>query len=90
MNPTDQNRMKQNCDNEPQCFEMLQLIIDGEATPQQKDHFLKQHLEQCMPCYRSYNLEVAIRELLKSKCTQHAPQDLVEAIRKKVSQMQAQ
>ena len=90
MNSPDQSKMKQDCQNQRECFEMLQMIIDGEATTQQKDHFLKEHLEQCMPCYKNYHLEVAIRELLKSKCSSLAPQDLVEDIRKKVSQKLAQ
>jgi anti-sigma factor (TIGR02949 family) len=86
MNSPDQSKMKQDCENSRECFEMLQLIIDGEATTQQKEHFLKEHLESCMPCYKNYHLEVAIRELLKTKCTQHAPQELVDDIRKKVIQ----
>lgn len=86
MNSPDQSRMKQQCQNQRECFEMLQLILDGEATAQQKDKFLKDHLEQCMPCYRNYNLEVAIRQLLKQKCTQCAPDDLVESIKKQVIQ----
>jgi anti-sigma factor (TIGR02949 family) len=86
MNSPDQSKMKQDCSNQKECFEMLQMILDGEVTTQEKEHFLKEHLEQCMPCYKNYHLEVAIRELLKSKCTSHAPQDLVENIRKKVSQ----
>lgn len=86
MNSPDQSKMKQDCQNQRECFEKLQLILDGEVSSQQKEHFLKDHLEQCMPCYKNYNLEVAIRELLRTKCTQHAPQDLVESIKKKVSQ----
>lgn len=86
MNSPDQSNMKQDCENSRECLEMLQLILDGEATAQQKEHFLKQHLEQCMPCYKNYHLEVAIRQLLKTKCTQHAPQELVDDIRKKVIQ----
>jgi anti-sigma factor (TIGR02949 family) len=82
----DQKNMKQDCENQRECLQMLQLILDGEATPEQKDHFLKEHLEQCMPCYQNYNLEVAIRELLKAKCTHHAPQELVDDIKKKVTQ----
>ena len=90
MNSPDQSKMKHDCENNRECFEMLQLILDGEANPQQKDHFLKEHLEQCMPCYKNYHLEVAIRELLKAKCTKHAPQELVDDIRKKVIQNLAQ
>jgi anti-sigma factor (TIGR02949 family) len=86
MSTPDQSRMKQNCDNSRECLQMLQLILDGEASPAQKDHFLKEHLEECMPCYRNYHLEVKIRELLKTKCMNQAPQELVEDIRKKVIQ----
>lgn len=77
---------KHDCPNKRECFEMLQLILDGEATPNQKDKFLKEHLEDCMPCYKNYHLEVAIRQLLKTKCTGHAPEELVEEIKKKVAQ----
>ena len=90
MNSPDFSKMKKDCQNQRECFEILQSIIDGEATPQQKQHFMQEHLEQCMPCYKSYHLEVAIRELLKSKCTQHAPQELVDSIRKKVIENLAQ
>ena len=90
MNPTDQSHMKQHCENSRECLQMLQLILDGEATLQQKDHFLKEHLEQCMPCYKNYHLEVAIRDLLKAKCCHNAPQELIEDIKKKVSQQLAQ
>jgi anti-sigma factor (TIGR02949 family) len=86
MSTPDQSKMKQDCENKKDCLEMLQLIIDGEATTAQKDLFLKDHLEQCMPCYQSYNLEMAIRQLLKTKCSEHAPQDLVDSIKKKVTE----
>jgi len=85
-NLSEPGNRKQDCPNKRECFEMLQLILDGEATREQKDHFLKTHLEECMPCYRNYHLEVAIRELLRTKCTGNAPQELVEDIKRKVVQ----
>jgi anti-sigma factor (TIGR02949 family) len=90
MNSPDQSNMKQDCSNQRECLEMLQMILDGEASSEQKDTFLKEHLEQCMPCYKNYHLEVAIRQLLKTKCTSHAPQELVDDIRRKVIQNLAQ
>jgi anti-sigma factor (TIGR02949 family) len=84
MSPDQQNEKKQECENQQACMEMLQLIVDGEASTEQKEHFLMHHLEECMPCYRSYHLEVAIRQLLKNKCTGQAPQELVDSIRAKV------
>lgn len=89
-NVPDQSRMKQDCQNQRECLQILQLILDGEATAEQKDHFLKEHLEECMPCYKNYHLEVAIRELLKSKCSHQAPQELIDEIKNKVCQNLAQ
>jgi anti-sigma factor (TIGR02949 family) len=84
MNTPDMNNMKQDCPDKQDCLKLLQSILDGEATQQQKEIFMKDHLEQCMPCYKNYHLEVAIRELLKKKCSSEAPQDLVKSIKEKV------
>ncbi len=84
MSNSDQHEKKQECENQRECMEMLQLIVDGEASHDQKEHFLKHHLEECMPCYKNYHLEVAIRQLLKNKCTGQAPQELIDSIKAKV------
>ncbi|MBL0742128.1 mycothiol system anti-sigma-R factor [Chryseolinea sp. Jin1] len=77
--------MKQDCSNKRDCLEMLQLILDGEATHEQKEHFLKHHLDECLPCYKNYHLELKIKELLKTKCCGgQAPSDLVEQIKNKI------
>jgi mycothiol system anti-sigma-R factor len=69
----------------PSCMEMLQSILDGEATPEQKSYF-KQHMDHCMPCYKSYNLDMALKELLKTKCCGGAaPDDLVAQIKAKIN-----
>jgi anti-sigma factor (TIGR02949 family) len=86
MSIPDQSKMKQDCSNKKDCMEMLQLIVDGEATAEEREHFLKNHLEQCLPCYKNYHLEVEIRQLLKTKCCGEAPQDLIDTIRARVSQ----
>jgi hypothetical protein len=49
MSNIDHSHKKQNCDNKNACMEMLQLILDGEATPEQKEDFMKNHLDGCMP-----------------------------------------
>ena len=86
MNTPDKKNMKQDCPNKQECLQLLQAILDGEASEQQKETFMKQHLEECMPCYQNYHLEVAIRDLLKKKCCNEAPQDLVNSIKDKVIQ----
>lgn len=86
MSNSDPSNMKEDCPDKTECLKMLQLILDGEASEKEKDHFLKHHLEECLPCYKNYNLEVAIRELVKTKCCKDAPQDLIESIKNKVIQ----
>jgi mycothiol system anti-sigma-R factor len=68
------------------CMEMLQFILDNEASSEQKEYF-KTHMDICMPCFKSYHLDMAIKELLKTKCCGgDAPTDLVEQIRTQIAQ----
>ena len=68
------------------CLNKLRSILDGEASADEKKHFVEKHLDECMPCYRYYHLEMAIRNLLKSKCGNHeAPVELIESIRSKIN-----
>ena len=85
MSNPDQSRMKQDCENQRDCMQMLQLIVDGEASPEQKEHFLKHHLEECMPCYKNYHLELKIRELLKTKCTGGCPSEVAATIKNQIN-----
>jgi mycothiol system anti-sigma-R factor len=69
----------------PTCMEMLQTILDGEATADQKEYF-KTHMDQCMPCYKSYDLDMALKQLVQSKCCGgEAPTDLIEKIKVQIS-----
>jgi anti-sigma factor (TIGR02949 family) len=83
--PKPMNEFDQNSSNQPKkknCLEMLHSILDGEASTEEKQHFVDMHLDSCMPCYKKYHLEMAIRELLKSKCGSHqAPTEIVENIK---------
>lgn len=70
----------------PTCMEMLQLILDGEANSEQQE-FFKSHMDSCMPCFKSYNLDMTIKELLKTRCCNDpVPQDLVEQIKMQIGQ----
>jgi mycothiol system anti-sigma-R factor len=70
----------------PTCLEMLHFILDNEATAEQKEYF-KKHMDGCMPCFKSYHLDMTIKELLKTKCCGgEAPTDLIEKIRSQISQ----
>jgi len=68
------------------CMEMLQVILDGEASSEQKEYF-KTHMDLCMPCFKGYELDMAIKQLVQSKCCGgDAPSDLVQQIRSQISQ----
>jgi mycothiol system anti-sigma-R factor len=69
----------------PTCMEMLQLILDGEADGDQEKYF-KEHMDRCMPCFKSFHLDMAIKDLVKSKCCGgHVPEDLVEQIKSQIN-----
>lgn len=68
------------------CMELLQLILDGDATPEEQQQF-KTHLDECMPCFQSYSVDLTVRTLLKSKCSGNgAPPELIEKIKIQISQ----
>jgi mycothiol system anti-sigma-R factor len=70
----------------PTCMEMLQTILDGEATDEQRNYF-KAHMDGCMPCYKSYDLDMAIRKLLQSKCCGgDTPSELIDQIKTQITQ----
>jgi len=80
MNQIDQSPSEQPM--KKNCLDMLQAILDGDASAEEKKDFLERHLDVCMPCYKKYHLEMAIRDLLKSKCGNHqAPTEIVENIK---------
>lgn len=68
----------------PTCRDMLQIILDGGSTADQRAYF-RQHLNHCMPCLQSYEIDMAIKEMLKKKCCGTAPEGLAEEIRKRVN-----
>ncbi len=76
---------KSNCDNQENCIEMLQSIIDGEASPEQRYEFLTNHVERCMPCFKTYHLEMAIKDLVKAKCSGQCPDGLVDEIKARIA-----
>lgn len=73
----------------PNCIEMLQLILDGEATMEQQDYF-RSHMDKCGPCFKDYNLNMSIKELVKTRCCgDPVPQGLVEQIKVQIGQITA-
>lgn len=69
------------------CMEMLQLVLDGEVTEEQRAYF-DAHMEQCMPCFKSHEVDMSIKQLVKTNCCgDGAPLELLNEIREKISKM---
>ncbi|HEY5690401.1 MAG TPA: zf-HC2 domain-containing protein [Cyclobacteriaceae bacterium] len=67
------------------CLEMLQTILDGDATEAQQAYF-KKHMDECAPCYKTHQLDMQIKHLIKSKCCgNHVPSDLIEKNKSQVN-----
>jgi anti-sigma factor (TIGR02949 family) len=66
------------------CLELLELITDGEASPEEQRQFRK-HIDDCLPCYETYNLEQSIKKLLRTKLEKkQVPDDLIYSIKQKI------
>ena len=73
------------CSEEDHCMELARLMLDDESTPENDAYVLK-HIDGCYRCYDNYNVEQAIREAVKHKCTNiEIPQEVVEEIREKIN-----
>ncbi len=69
-----------------ECLHALHLLIDGEASENQKV-FLEKHIEECMPCYQSYNLDKNVKEVLRSKIEKKpVPSALIANIKDKLNE----
>jgi len=74
------------CKDYAQFLEYLNLMLDDEASQEQKD-FLNQHIDKCMVCFEQYEVEKQLRLLIKSSASsQPVPADLAKIIRNKVFQ----
>ncbi len=77
---------QKDCKNRSECLRALQLILDGEATPEQLQYF-NNHIDKCLPCIENYNLEVTIRQILCDKIEKKpVPTDLVNEIKLKINE----
>lgn len=76
---------KQNCEHHAECMKMIQIVLDGQATPEQLQA-VSQNIHRCSPCEETYKLETCIKEALtlrlEKKCV---PTNLIDCIRQKIS-----
>ena len=82
-----QGDMKNQTGNSCNCMDMIQLVIDGEAS-QDQINFFRNHLQECSTCANNYSVDVTIQHLVKSTCCGgQAPQELIEKIRAQLNRL---
>lgn len=78
---------KEHCENHANCMKLIQMALDGEASPEELEH-VRQNLGNCLPCNRGYNLEKAIKQALQLRVEQKTvPQSLVDCIKSKIHEL---
>lgn len=81
----DQPLENRKCQNLEECIQMLNLLLDNEATPEE-EAYMKAHVDSCAHCFKQLELEKEFRVMIRSRL-QHkeVPDDLITLIRNKIS-----
>lgn len=78
------NSKDNRCSEEEHCLELVRLMLDDESTEDDNAYVLK-HIDGCYRCYDNFDVENAIREVIKQKNNNiEIPQDIVNEIREKI------
>jgi mycothiol system anti-sigma-R factor len=64
----------------------LELFLDGEL-PAAELTRIQGHLADCYPCADRATFEEQLRALVRDKCAEHAPPELVDQIRQRLQAM---
>jgi mycothiol system anti-sigma-R factor len=67
-----------------EALQQLERFLDGEL-PQERVHEVKEHLTACYPCTDRATFEEQLRAIVRRECVEHAPPQLVESIRARLS-----
>ena len=72
------------CSEEEHCLELVRLMLDDESSDDDNAYVLK-HIDGCYRCYDNFDVEKAIREVIKQKNSHvEIPQSVVNEIRAKL------
>jgi mycothiol system anti-sigma-R factor len=81
------------CDAEDaECAQALARVyeyLDGELSDSDLDR-IREHLDDCGPCLAQYDLDIALKALVRRSCRESAPADLRERIMVKITEVQIQ
>lgn len=55
-------------------------FLDGELTDDRRK-LIQHHLDDCQPCAEPYDFEAELRSVIRKKCQEQVPDDLIEKVR---------
>lgn len=81
------------CDaDDDDCAQALARVyeyLDGELNNTDLDR-IREHLDDCGPCLAQYDLDIALKALVRRSCRESAPADLRERIMVKITEVRIQ
>jgi mycothiol system anti-sigma-R factor len=60
--------------------------LDGELSPADLCR-IREHIDECGPCLQQYDLDVALKALVRRSCRESAPPDLRDRIMVKITEV---
>ena len=78
------------CDaDDDDCAQALAKVyeyLDGEMGPEELIK-IRTHIDDCGPCLRQYDLDIALKALVRRSCRESAPADLRDRIMVKITEV---
>jgi mycothiol system anti-sigma-R factor len=70
-----------------QVLDQVYSYLDGEMTEHDRSH-IRQHLIECAPCLKEYDLDEALKALVRRSCSgESAPEELRLKIMTRITQV---
>ena len=74
------------CPQEEECLKLARMMLDKESTAEEQA-YVEKHIGVCAPCFENYEIELAIREVVKNKIEQkEVPPALIGEILERIGQ----
>mgnify|MGYP003498367753 FL=1 len=76
------------------CAEILERVfvfLDGEMPDGPRAYALvEEHLDECAPCLRKYDLERVVKALVARSCPEHAPAELRQRVLSRIREIRVE
>jgi len=66
-------------------LESMYLYLDKEQLSEEKRAEVRNHLKDCIPCLESFEFEMELKDIIKTKCRDDVPAHVYEKIRAQLS-----